>query len=148
MTLKTNFSRDPEQERKTEILRYLGVTADAVHYLRRDMIPDQLLATMRVMAMNPVEVTRCHATIQDYDQQGEDEEDDTAREQRLENTNLVIKTTLSSELQFVSLRNEFAMLDLMDILLRTKLQGIVEWDQKLSLPQNSAQEFIKLYRQG
>ncbi|KAK5823467.1 hypothetical protein F5H01DRAFT_334533 [Linnemannia elongata] len=148
VTLKTNFSRDPEQERKTEILRYLGVTADAVHYLRRDMIPDQLLATMRVMAMNPVEVTRCHATIQDYDQQGEDEEDDTAREQRLENTNLVIKTTLSSELQFVSLRNEFAMLDLMDILLRTKLQGIVEWDQKLSLPQNSAQEFIKLYRQG
>lgn len=148
VTLKTNFSRDPDQERKTEILRYLGVTADSVHYLRRNMIPDQLLATMRVMAMNPVEVTRCHATIQDYDQEGEDGEDDAAREQRLENTSLAIKTTLSSELQFVGLRNEFAMLDLMDMLLQTKLQGIVEWDQKLSPPQNSAQEFIKFYRQG
>ncbi|KAG9071428.1 hypothetical protein KI688_005640 [Linnemannia hyalina] len=148
VTLKTNFSRDPDQERKTEILKYLGVTADTVHYLRRSMIPEQLLATMRVMAMNPIEVTRCYATIQDYDQEGEDGEDDAAREQRLESTNLVIKTTLSSELQFVGLRNEFAMLDLMDILLGTKLQGIVEWDQKLSPPQNSAQEFIKFYRQG
>ncbi|KAF9143390.1 hypothetical protein BGX30_000544 [Mortierella sp. GBA39] len=148
VTLKTNFSRDPDQERKTEILKYLGVTADTVHYLRRNMIPEQLLATMRVMAMNPVEATRCYATIQDYDQEGEDGEDDAAREQRLENTNLVIKTTLSSELQFVGLRNEFAMLDLMDMLLGTKLQGIVEWDQKLNPPQNSAQEFIKFYRQG
>ncbi|KAF9152542.1 hypothetical protein BG015_005099 [Linnemannia schmuckeri] len=148
VTLKTNFSRDPDQERKTEILRYLGVTADMVHYLRRSLISEQLLATMRVMAMNPAEVTRCYATIQDYDQEGEDDEDDAIRERRLENTKLAIKTALSTELQFVSLRNEYAMLDLMDMLLRTKLQGIVEWDRKLSPPQNSAQEFIKVYRQG
>lgn len=100
------------------------------------------------MAMNPTEVTRYHAVIQDYEQEGDDEEDDAAREQRLENTKLAIKTTLSSELHFISLRNEFAMLDLMDMLLRTKLQGVVEWDQKLSPPQNSAQEFIQIYRQG
>ncbi|KAF8945436.1 hypothetical protein BGZ47_002631 [Haplosporangium gracile] len=148
VTLKTNFSRDPDQERKTEILRYLGVTADTVHYLRRSLIPEQLLTTMRVMAMNPAEVTRCYATIQDYDKEGEDDEDDVTREQRLENTKLVINTTLSTELRFVGLRNEYAMLDLMDMLLRTKLQGIVEWSRKLSPPQNSAQEFIKVYRQG
>jgi hypothetical protein len=148
VTLKTNFSRDPDQERKTEILKYLGITADTVHYLRRSLIPDQLLMTMRVMAMNPTEVTRFHATIQDCEQKGDDEEDDEAREKRIENTKLAIKTTLSSELHFVGLRNEFAMLDLVDMLLRTKLQGIVEWDQKLSPPQNSAQEFIQIYRQG
>ncbi|KAG0304423.1 hypothetical protein BGZ97_001511 [Linnemannia gamsii] len=148
VTLKTNFSRDPDQERKTEILKYLGITADTVHYLRRSLIPDQLLMTMRVMAMNPTEVTRFHATIQDCEQKGDDEEDDEARERRIENTKLAIKTTLSSELHFVGLRNEFAMLDLIDMLLRTKLQGIVEWDQKLSPPQNSAQEFIQIYRQG
>ncbi|KAF9090018.1 hypothetical protein BGX29_011708 [Mortierella sp. GBA35] len=148
MTLKTNFSRDPDQERKSEILKYLEVSGDTAHYLRRSLIPDLLLATMRVMAMNPAEVTRCCEMIQDYDQEGEEGEDDVAREQRLRDTNLAVKSALSSELQFVGLRNEFAMLDLMDMLLGAKLQGIVEWDQKLSSPQNSAQEFIDIYRQG
>ncbi|KAG0375429.1 hypothetical protein BGX24_009138 [Mortierella sp. AD032] len=148
VTLKTNFSRDPDQERKSEILKYLGITGDSVQYLKRSAIPDLLLATMRVMAMNPTEVTRYHAMIEDCDQDGQEGEDDVAREQRLRDTNLAIGATLSSELQFVGLRNEFAMLDLMDMLLRTKLQGVVEWDQRLSSPENYVQEFVKIYRQG
>ncbi|KAG0277478.1 hypothetical protein BGZ95_005876 [Linnemannia exigua] len=148
VTLKTNFSRDPDQERKSEILKYLGIKGDTVHYLKRNVIPDLLLATMRVMAMNPTEVTRYHSMIEDCDLDGQESEDDVAREQRLKDTSLVIGAALSRELQFVGLRNEYAMLDLMDMLLRTKLQGVVEWDQNLSTPENSVQEFVKIYRQG
>ncbi|KAF9134056.1 hypothetical protein BGW39_008275 [Mortierella sp. 14UC] len=148
VSLKTNFSRDPDQERKSEILKFLGVAGDTVHYLKRNVIMDLLLMTMRVMAMNPAEVTRYHAMVGEYDQEGEEGEDAAAREQRLKDTKLATETVLSSELQFVGLRNEFAMLDLMDMLLHTKLQGVVEWDQELSTPENSVQEFVKIYRQG
>ncbi|KAF9920495.1 hypothetical protein FBU30_009685 [Linnemannia zychae] len=146
--LKTNFSRDPDQERKTEILKYIGITNDTVHFLRRDVIPDSLLWAMRVMAMNPTELSRYHAMIQNLDQNGVDNETDEARELRLEISCLTIKANLEKELQFIGLRNEFAMLDLMDMLLGTKLQGMVEWDLKLNSSGVSMLEFVKIYRQG
>ncbi|KAF9903754.1 hypothetical protein EC991_003402 [Linnemannia zychae] len=148
VTLKTNFSRDPDQERKSEILKYLGVTEDSVHYLKCDVIPDLLLVTMRVMAMNPTEVTRYHTIINEYNQDGEDGEDDAAREQRLKDSKLAIETILSSELHLVGLRNEFAMLDLMDTLLHTKLQGVTDWDRELNAPENYVEDFVEIYRQG
>ncbi|KAI7818648.1 hypothetical protein BC939DRAFT_288255 [Gamsiella multidivaricata] len=150
--LKTNFSRDPEQERKTEILKHVGITTQTVHYLRHDSIPTPLLVTMRVMAMNPMEIDHCFQLIQQQEQQHQVEEQEMEQEEELENrleqTERAIAMALKQELEFLGLRNEFAMLDLLDMLLGVKLQGILEWDDKLDKPQNQAQEFARIYRQG
>lgn len=148
VTLKTNFLRDPDQERKTMLLKHVGITSQTVHYLRHGYIPDPLLTTMRVMAMNPTEVDFCYQLadqeelkfkepLPDHVEVDDDEED--KRDDR----------TLAGVLQFLSVRNEIAMLDLLDMLLGTKLQRILEWDTKLSTPpQNQAQEFAYIYREG
>jgi len=156
VTIKTNFSRDPNQERKTAILKYVGVTEQTIHYLRQDdSIPDQLLVTMRVMAMNPSEADHCYELIEHYEQQLDQEqqeqqhqEEEGDEERNLEKKEKAIAAALKSELQFLGIRNEFAMLDLLDMLLHTKLQGILEWDAKLSAPKNQAQEFARIYRRG
>ncbi|KAF9353663.1 hypothetical protein BGX26_008572 [Mortierella sp. AD094] len=138
VTLKTNFSQDPDQERKSAILRYIGVSEKTLHYLRHDSIPDQLLATMRVMAMNPSEVDRCNEVI----------EQSELAHNSLEQNEEAIALALKRELSFMNTRNEFAMLDLMDLLMGVKLQSLLEWDAKLSAPKNQAQEFAQIYRRG
>ena len=150
VTLKTNFSRDPDQERKSTILKHLGITDETIHYLRMDLLPEQLLVALRVMAMNPAEVGYCFNLIelQDQDDVDSDEEDESEREQRLQDMAKRTALVLAKELQFVGLRNEFAMLDLIDLLLGTKARGILEWDAQLSAPQNQAQEFAQIYRRG
>ncbi|KAG0321301.1 hypothetical protein BGZ99_003980 [Dissophora globulifera] len=157
VVIKPNFSRDPDQERKTEILKHVGVTEQTIHYLRygsitdqSDSIPDQLLVTMRVMAMNPAEAGHCCDLIHHYEHQLESEEDESeeTQEARLKIAESAISVALRKELQFLGVRNEFAMLDLLDMLLNAKLQGILEWDSKLDAPKNQAQEFARIYRRG
>ncbi|KAF9102554.1 hypothetical protein BGX27_010959 [Mortierella sp. AM989] len=138
VTLKTNFSQDPDQERKATILRYVGITEKTIHYLRYDSIPDQLLITMRVLAMNPAEVDRCIEVVE------QSELVHNTSEQNEE----AIALALKQELLFIGIRNEFAMLDLMDLLIGVKLQSILEWDGRLSAPKNQAQEFAQIYRRG
>lgn len=130
------------------ILKHVGITQKTIHYLRHGYIPDPLLATMRVMAMNPAEVDICYEladqeelnfkdpTISDTNLDGDSSRSDSNRE------------TVAGLLTFLSVRNELAMLDLLDMLMGTKLQGILEWDTKLTLPQNQAQEFAHIYREG
>ncbi|KAG0027934.1 hypothetical protein BGZ82_008703 [Podila clonocystis] len=140
VTLKTNFSRDPDQDRKTAILKRVGVTDETIHYLGHGgRIPHPLLTTMRVMAMNPTEVERYYSWM-------EDEEQDIIHGERKEQGGAC--SPLKEELQFVNLRNELAMLDLMDLLLSSKLKIIRDWDDKLSEPLNAAQEYAQIYRQG
>ncbi|KAG0050148.1 hypothetical protein BGZ83_005068 [Gryganskiella cystojenkinii] len=144
VTIKANFSRDPDQERKTMILKHIGIKSTTMHYLRPGYIPHQLLATMRVMAMNPVEVDICYGLA---DQEETKLKDPSALTSGTTTTTAPI-TTVANALEFLSVRNELAMLDLLDMLMRTKLQGILEWDVRLSLPQNQAQEFAQIYREG
>ncbi|CAO3563917.1 unnamed protein product [Mortierella alpina] len=150
VTLKTNFSRDPDQERKSAILKQLGITDETIHYLRMDSIPELLLVAMRVMAMNPAEVGYYIELIEQQEQdETEDEEDDpNVREQRLHDLTRRTGRVLAKELQFIGLRNEFAMLDLVDLLLGTKARGITDWDAQLAAPQNQAQVFAQIYRRG
>ncbi|KAF8933882.1 hypothetical protein BGZ58_006070 [Dissophora ornata] len=150
VNIKTNFSRDPDQERKTEILKHVGVSEQTIHYLRHDSIPDQLLIAMRVMAMNPAEVDHCYELIEHYEQQldQEQQEGEGDEEKNVEKKEKAIAAVLKPELQFLGIRNEFAMLDLLDMLLGVKLQGILEWDAGLSAPKNQAQEFARIYRRG
>lgn len=140
VTLKSNFTRDPDQDRKTAILKRVGVTDKTIHYLGQGgRIPHPLLATMRVMAMNPTEVEQYYSWMEDEEQEiihGE------LKEQQGE------YSPLKEELQFVNLRNELAMLDLMDLLLSSKEKMIREWEAKLAEPRNEAQEFAQIYRQG
>ncbi|KAG0207445.1 hypothetical protein BGX28_001326 [Mortierella sp. GBA30] len=143
VTLKTNFSRDPDEERKTDILKHVGITEETIHYLRQDIIPDQLFIAMRVMAMNPAEVDHCFDLMEQQKEQGKE-----GTEQTLEMNKEKIALALSKELRFVGFRNEFAMIDLMDLLLGSKLKGIMDWDTKLSPPQNQAQRFAQIYRRG
>ncbi|KAF8978342.1 hypothetical protein BGZ46_006578 [Entomortierella lignicola] len=138
VVLKTNFSQDPYQEPKSAILKYVGIAEGTVYYLRHDSIPDQLLVTMRVMAMNPVEVDHYSNLIEQLEHKHNGSE---KKEQD-------IASDFIQELSFVNLRNEFAMLDLMDLLIGAKLQSISEWDVKLSKPRNQAQEFAQIYRRG
>ncbi|KAI1317600.1 hypothetical protein EDD11_008170 [Mortierella claussenii] len=140
VTIKTNFSRDPDQERKSDILKYVGVTEQTIHYLRHDGIPDLLLVTMRVMAMNSAEVDHCLSLMEKVERKQEDDTCGTMKQS--------ITAVLTQELQFAGLRNEFSMLNLMDMLIHAKLQGITEWDQRLKEPQNQAQEFAQVYRQA
>ncbi|KAF9286243.1 hypothetical protein BGZ68_003082 [Mortierella alpina] len=150
VTLKTNFSRDPDQERKSAILKQIGITDETIHYLRMDSLPELLLIAMRVMAMNPAEVGYCFDLMERQEQGGMVNEEETQedREQRLQDMTRRTALVLTKELQFIGLRNEFAMLDLIDLLLGTKARGILEWDARLSVPQNQAQEFAQIYRRG
>ncbi|KAG9321727.1 hypothetical protein KVV02_005073 [Mortierella alpina] len=150
VTLKTNFSRDPDQERKSAILKQLGITDETIHYLQMDSVPELLLVAMRVMAMNPAETGYYFDLMEQQEQDGTENEEETlkGREQRLQDRNRRTALVLTKELQFIGLRNEFAMLDLIDMLLSTKARGILEWDAQLSAPQNQAQEFAQIYRRG
>ncbi|KAF9575933.1 hypothetical protein EC968_000894 [Mortierella alpina] len=150
VTLKTNFSRDPDQERKSAILKQLGMTDETIHYLQMDSVPELLLIAMRVMAMNPAEVDYYFNLMEQQEDDGtENEEDDqNVREQRLHEITRRTAQVLKKELQFVGLRNEFAMLDLVDLLLGAKARGIMDWDARLSAPQNQAQVFAHIYRRG
>ncbi|KAG0344296.1 hypothetical protein BG004_004573 [Podila humilis] len=132
--LKPNFSRDPDQDRKTAILKWAGVTDGTLHYLSSGHIPHQLLLTMRVMAMNPTETSQYHAWM-------EDEEQELIHGHKS-------PFILKEELQFVTFRNEFAMLDLLDLLLTSKLLTIRKWDAELAEPSNGAQKYALFYRQG
>ena len=122
------------------ILKHVGITNKTVHYLRHGFIPDQLLAAMRVMAMNPAEVDFCYGLA--------DQEEDAFKDSALTTSTTVGSVTVAKVLEFVSVRNEVAMLDLLDTLMRSKLQGILECDAILSVPQNQAQEFARIYRDG
>ncbi|KAF9381276.1 hypothetical protein CPC16_009920 [Podila verticillata] len=136
VTLKTNFTRDPDQDRKIGILKRAGITDQTIHYLTRNVIPPQLLVTMRVMAMNPIESAQYYSWMEDEEQEiihGEERGD---------------MSSLKEELQFVNLRNELAMLDLMDMLLGSKLKIILDFEDKLSTPTNDAQKFAQIYREG
>ncbi|KAF9937432.1 hypothetical protein BGZ75_000714 [Mortierella antarctica] len=150
VTLKTNFSRDPDQERKSAILKLLGITDETIHYLQMDSVPELLLVAMRVMAMNPAETGYYFDLMEQQEQDGTENEEETLkeREQRLQDRTRRTALVLTKELQFIGLRNEFAMLDLIDMLLSTKARGILEWDAQLSAPQNQAQEFAQIYRRG
>lgn len=119
------------------ILKHVGITQKTIHYLRHGYIPDPLLATMRVMAMNPAEVDVCYELA--------DQEELRFKDPSLSDTN---RDTVAGLLTFLNVRNELAMLDLLDMLMGTKLQGILEWDKKLTPPQNQAQEFAHIYREG
>ncbi|KAG0323935.1 hypothetical protein BG000_002411, partial [Podila horticola] len=105
VTLKTNFTRDPDQDRKTAILKL-----------------EQYYSWMEDEEQEII-----HGELKE--QQGE-------------------YSPLKEELQFVNLRNELAMLDLMDLLLSSKEKMIREWEAKLAEPRNEAQEFAQIYRQG
>ncbi|KAF9416410.1 hypothetical protein BGZ94_010225 [Podila epigama] len=134
LVLKPNFSRDPDRDRKTSILKKAGITKKTIHYLSKNQIPFQLLVTMRVMAMNPVEVDQFYNRMED-------------EEQKIIHGELKV-SVIKDELQFVSVRNELAMLDLIDVLLRSRLAILQEWDAKLGPARNSAQEFALVYRKG
>ncbi|KAG0095802.1 hypothetical protein BGZ93_005431 [Podila epicladia] len=140
VTLKPNFTRDPDQDRKTAILKHVRVTDETIHYLGQGgQIPHPLLTTMRVMAMNSIEVDRYYSWM-------EDEEQEIIHGERKEHGGECSR--LKEELQFVSLRNELAMLDLMDLLLSSKLKIMRDWETKLSEPRNAAQKYAQIYRQG
>ncbi|GJJ70071.1 hypothetical protein EMPS_02420 [Entomortierella parvispora] len=153
VTLKTNFSRDPDQERKAMILKHMGITQQTIHYLRHGYIPDQLLVTMRVMAMNPAEVDICYELADQEDlsfKKSLSEPDPTGDNNSADGGNGCSKfngETVAELLTFLNVRNEFAMLDLLDMLMGAKLQGILEWDTRLTSPQNQAQEFAHIYRE-
>ncbi|KAF9166640.1 hypothetical protein DFQ26_007337 [Actinomortierella ambigua] len=124
VTLKANFSRDPDRDRKRVILERAGISMESVHYLGHESIPASLLMTMRVMAMNPYEVEYFYG----YSPMNE--------------------RSMKDILEFVGFRNEFAMLDLLDLLLGSKIQALQDSDQFLKEPENAAQRFALVYRNG
>ncbi|KAG0225573.1 hypothetical protein BGW41_004618 [Actinomortierella wolfii] len=124
VALKANFSRDPNQDPKRAILERAGISLESLHYLTNDGIPASLLMAMRVMAMNPYEVEHFYGY--------------SPMEER----------SMKDILEFVGFRNEFAMLDLLDMLLNSKMQVLRETDSFLMEPENDIQRYALIYREG
>ncbi|KAF9974249.1 hypothetical protein BGZ73_002394 [Actinomortierella ambigua] len=124
VALKANFSRDPDRDRKRAILERAGLSVESVHYLRHEGIPASLLMAMRVMAMNPYEAEYYYGY---FPMKGR---------------------SMKDMLEFVGFRNEFAMLDLLDLLFGSKVQALHDSDRFLSEPKNDIQRFALIYRNG
>ncbi|KAL1932934.1 hypothetical protein VTP01DRAFT_8612 [Rhizomucor pusillus] len=121
VALKPNFSQDPNQAIKKQIISQAGITSEhddpLLHYIHRNNIPSSFYRLMRVLMMNPLEV-KYYANCSD-----------------------------STLYEFIGYRNELAMLNMTIALLQNRLLAI----QKLSVDRTHLkpwQRFIFMYRDG
>ncbi|RCH80486.1 hypothetical protein CU098_001171, partial [Rhizopus stolonifer] len=121
IALKTNFSQDPNQQIKLEILKQCQVSSDNADpftfYLHRHIIPSAFFRMMRVLVMNNME------------------------------TKFYSQCTDSSLLDFVGYRNEIMTLDTVISLLQSRLRVL----QSVDLTGTDLtywQKYALMYRQG
>jgi hypothetical protein len=106
--VKLNFDQDPERDEKLEILK-ISELLDFIHYITKDHIPDKLLSQCRIIELNYLELIYFQQYHQDsYQESGGGNE----------------------LFNFVGYRNEISMLEIVIMLLNSKLNAIIVNEQK------------------
>ncbi|CAG8493033.1 16449_t:CDS:2 [Acaulospora morrowiae] len=118
VAIKVNFTQDPLRDQKLAVLSQLGLT-ELTHFIRKDSIPSNLFAQLRILAMNSEEIKIFQkATVKIP---VEDEIFDVTRSE----SNL-----MSGDPEIFGYRCEIAMLEIFSSFLRKKLELIIDRDDE------------------